>query len=677
MVEGVLIAWFIRLYLRAGRLWLLWLICGLRVLMLVLNFVAGPNFYFREITAVHPMPLLGELISHPHGVLHHWAILMQVSLLLIIVFAIDAARTAAKRSEGPRAWVLGGLVAVGFSLALASYALYALQILPSTFSSQLFLSLILLMGYELSLDVLRAGQLSRDLLESQKRMRLAASAASLGLWEWDIVRDEIWATEEGRERAGVGASERIDFARFLQSVHPDDREPTHRAVRHALEVSGEFEAEYRMTARDGVTRWVVNRGQVERDAQGKPLRMRGVSVNITERKKAEESLRQSEEFQKTILDSVAAEIAVLDADGVIVAVNARWQKFALENATSAGHPPRNIGIGVNYLEICRQSTGESSDTAMAAHDGIQGVITGRITDFSLEYSCHSPLQQRWFVMNVTPLKQENRSVVVAHWDISTRKKAEAELAQHRNELSHLSRVATLSELSSSLAHELNQPLAIILTNAQAAQRLLAQEPPDVAETRDILADIVSEDERAGEVIRRLRALLKPGQTHRLPLSVNEIVEDVLRIARSDLIGRSVTVHTALAESEPQVLGDRIQLQQVLLNLILNGSDAMAGNPPAHRHLTIATAHRDGLVRISVSDTGCGLPTDPERIFRPFYTTKTDGLGLGLAICRSIAAAHQGRLWAERNEAANSSPAPAPAGQGTTLHLELPIGEVKP
>jgi C4-dicarboxylate-specific signal transduction histidine kinase len=183
-------------------------------------------------------------------------------------------------------------------------------------------------------------------------------------------------------------------------------------------------------------------------------------------------------------------------------------------------------------------------------------------------------------------------------------------------------------LSGSLAHELNQPLAIILTNAQAAQRLLAQQPPDLAETRDILADIVSEDERAGEVIKRLRALLKPGQTHRQPISANALVEDVLRIARSDLIERGIKVHAELDGSVPPVVGDRVQLQQVLLNLILNAGDAMAANPPPGRHLTLATAHRDGTVRVSVSDTGCGLPSDEECVFEPFYTTKKEGLGLG-------------------------------------------------
>ena len=254
------------LSLASSLLWLLWLICGLRALMLVLNFVSGPNFYFREITSLHQMPLLGEMIAHPHGVLHPWAILMLPSLLLIIIFAIDAAHTAAKQSGRRRAWVLGGLVAVGFSLVLVSYELYAQGILPSTFSSQLFLLLILLMGYELSLDVLRAGHLSRELLQSQQRMQLAASDADLSLWEWDIIRDEIWVTEKGRERAGVGASERIDFARFLQAVHPDDREPTQRAVRHSLEVSGEFEAEYRMVAPNGAARW--QSGDVRRCGRG-------------------------------------------------------------------------------------------------------------------------------------------------------------------------------------------------------------------------------------------------------------------------------------------------------------------------------------------------------------------------------------------------------------------------
>jgi C4-dicarboxylate-specific signal transduction histidine kinase len=256
-------------------------------------------------------------------------------------------------------------------------------------------------------------------------------------------------------------------------------------------------------------------------------------------------------------------------------------------------------------------------------------------------------------------------------DITARKTAEQALEAQRDELVHLARITTLNEFSNSLAHELNQPLAIILTNAQAAQRLLAQSPPDLAEARDILTDIVSEDQRAGEVIRRLRSLLKHGQTHLLPLAVNTIVEDVLRIAKSELIARGITVQTELAASIPKVAGDRVQLQQVLLNLILNACEAMAANPPASRQLTLASAHIDGTIRISVSDTGCGLPSDPESIFKAFYTTKRDGMGLGLAICRTIVTAHHGRLWAEAHGATGHSPGTAAARPGATLHLELP------
>lgn len=253
-------------------------------------------------------------------------------------------------------------------------------------------------------------------------------------------------------------------------------------------------------------------------------------------------------------------------------------------------------------------------------------------------------------------------------DITESKRAQFEIEQQRYQMAHLSRIVTVSELSGSLAHELNQPLAIILMNAQAAQRLLAQEPPDVAEAREILTDIVSEDERAGEVILRLRSLLKQGQISLAPLDLNQIIRGVLRLTRSDLIWQSVTVHSSLADNLPLASGDHIQLQQVLLNLILNAGDAMAAKPPGDRHLTLATTHCEGVVRVSISDTGCGLPLDAIRIFEPFYTTKKQGLGLGLSICASIVSAHKGRLWAETIRAGDILHG---ANGGATFHLELP------
>ncbi len=380
------------------------------------------------------------------------------------------------------------------------------------------------------------------------------------------------------------------------------------------------------------------------------------------------------EFKKAVLDSVAAHIAVLDHNGVIIAVNARWQQFARENSEVTGEPAANTDVGVNYLKVCRQGISGSTEAAQAAHDGILAVIAGKLPTYTLEYRCDSPQRQRWFSMSATPMGPEGKSVIVAHVDITDRRQAEMELHAQRDELAHLSRVTTMSELSGSLAHELNQPLAIILTNAQAAQRLLAQSPPDLAEACDILADIVSEDQRAGEVIRRLRSLLKPGESHFQPLSVNETIEEVLHIARSDLIARGIIVHRALARNTPPVLADRIQLQQVLLNLILNACHAMTANPPGGQQLTLTTKPQDGKVRISVSDTGCGLPPDANRIFEPFYTTKNQGLGLGLPICRSIVTAHKGRLWAEANVAAGVSPTTTPSSHGATFHVELPAAE---
>jgi len=255
-------------------------------------------------------------------------------------------------------------------------------------------------------------------------------------------------------------------------------------------------------------------------------------------------------------------------------------------------------------------------------------------------------------------------------DITERKRLDLEIAEQRNELSHLSRVATVSELSGSLAHELSQPLAIILTNAQAAQRMLAREPSDLDEVRAILADIAGQVQRGSGAIRRLRSLLKPGETRSLPLDLNELVEEVLLFTRNERILLGVTTRRELAANPPPVLGDRIQLQQVIINIILNGLDAMAANPPADRQLTVATSFSAGAVRISVSDNGCGLPPDAEQIFQPFFSTKPSGLGLGLSISRSIVQAHQGRLWAEARTAPEG-PSEGGMPAGATIHLELP------
>jgi two-component system, LuxR family, sensor kinase FixL len=247
-------------------------------------------------------------------------------------------------------------------------------------------------------------------------------------------------------------------------------------------------------------------------------------------------------------------------------------------------------------------------------------------------------------------------------DITVRKLAEAEAEQRRTELAHLSRVAMLGELSGALAHELNQPLTAILSNAQAAQRFLAAGVQHVDEVKEILDDIVEDDKRAGAVIRGLRVLLKKEEVTHHQLELNGVALDVLRLMRSDLVNRNVRWSTQLCPGLPLVLGDGIQLQQVLLNLVMNGCDAMAGNVGEDRRLEVRTARgEDGSVIASVSDRGRGIPPqDLERIFEPFVTTKAHGMGLGLSVCRTIVHAHGGRIWAVNN-----------ASSGVTVSVALP------
>jgi|GEM_PF-1039376 len=248
-------------------------------------------------------------------------------------------------------------------------------------------------------------------------------------------------------------------------------------------------------------------------------------------------------------------------------------------------------------------------------------------------------------------------------DITARKQAELEVEQKRKEVMYLSRVAILGELSGALAHELNQPLTAILSNAQAAQRFLAQDSIDFNELRDILQDVVDEDKRAGEVIRRLRLLFAKGETLRQSVDVNELVSEGLGILRNDLINHGVTLRTDLAPDVPVVNTDRVQLQQVLINLVMNACDAMEPLAASDRLIVVRTAvAADESVRVSVIDQGCGIPFGGlEKIFEPFYTTKERGMGLGLSICRNIVTANGGRLWGENN-----------LDRGASFHFSLPL-----
>jgi C4-dicarboxylate-specific signal transduction histidine kinase len=246
-------------------------------------------------------------------------------------------------------------------------------------------------------------------------------------------------------------------------------------------------------------------------------------------------------------------------------------------------------------------------------------------------------------------------------DITERRRAELQARELRDELAHVGRVTTLAALTGSLAHEINQPLAAIMTNAQAARRLIAAPVPDLAELRAALADIVSDNQRAAEVVRRLRTLLRKDTSEYAPVDVNDSIGEVIKVLQSDIESRRIGLELDLAPDLPPVLGDRVQLQQVTLNLLMNAFDALECVDGGGKPVRIRTAAADSSVIVAVEDSGVGLTDDQlPRMFEPFYTTKPDGMGLGLAICQTIVNAHDGGVSVSRNP-----------DKGTTFSFSLP------
>jgi two-component system, LuxR family, sensor kinase FixL len=418
---------FVRLYLHAGRAWLVWSIYGLRTLVLILNFIFPVSINFTAITDIRQFSWGGQMVSVPVGTPNPWGVLSNVSLLLLLIFAADAAITVWRHGDRRRALLVGGSMIFGAILAWhVPLVIWGVIDVPF-FLGFTYTAIVAAMGYELSNDVARAAGLVRQLEISEKRFNLAADSANLGMWEWDIVRDEIWITDKGRAMFGFDSLEKVDFELFRSRLHPEDRESVLKAVKNSLGTGAEYESEYRVPLPDGQMRWIAGRGHVEFNRDGRPVRMRGASLDITKRKQAEEQAERQ-----------------------------------------------------------------------------------------------------------------------------------------RNEMAHLSRVTTLGEFSGSLAHELNLPLGAILSNAQAAQRILANGDADLAEVREILKDIVSEDKRAAEVIRGLHLWLKKGEVQHDSLPINKVVQDVLKLIRSDLIGQKVTVDTELSPNLPTVTGHSVQLSRFCL-----------------------------------------------------------------------------------------------------------------
>jgi C4-dicarboxylate-specific signal transduction histidine kinase len=388
-----------------------------------------------------------------------------------------------------------------------------------------------------------------------------------------------------------------------------------------------------------------------------------VFANAIVRKRGDAELRRSTALSDAVLRSMGSQVCVLDKDGRIVAVNDAWKLAADEPAAHVAC----LLIGSHCAVESGEAAPCATPEATRAQRAIRDVLAGRQQAYSMEYRVKTPTLDNWFLLTVEPLRLSEGGVVISHQNITSRKRSELEAEQRRQELAHVSRVSTMGQLAASIAHELNQPLTGVLTNAQAAMRYLAHDPPNVDEVRDILNDIIEDDRRAGEVIRRLRSMLQTGEIEPAEIDMQEIVAEVLRLLGSDAVLRNVAIETECIASVPKVRGDKIQLQQVILNLVVNAMDAMKGREAPDRRVTIRIREiEDESVEVSVSDCGHGIePDNLGRIFQPFYTTKSDGMGMGLSIARTIVEAHGGMLWASNNTT-----------RGATLHCRFPAAEVR-
>jgi len=361
--------------------------------------------------------------------------------------------------------------------------------------------------------------------------------------------------------------------------------------------------------------------------------------------RSQEALRQSEERNHAILRAIPDLMFVFSDEGV-------YLDFHAKDPSDLFVPPEGF-LGKKMRDVMPPPLAEifsqAFERALASNEPER-----------LEYSLDLPHERRFFEACIVRCDSDKLLSIVR--DISDRKYAELDAAAQRQELAHLNRVLILAEQSGALAHELSQPLAAILANAQAARHMLDRDPLDLVELRETLDDVIKSDKRAGMVIHRLRELLKKSSAVLQPLDLNEVTREVLELTHSDLLLRRMPITTELSLGIPLVLGDRVQLQQVILNLLINACDAMSTVDPSERELRLTTVADDECVQIAVSDRGVGIPDGAlDSVFDPFVTHRAEGLGLGLAISRSIVVAHHGRIQAENN-----------ADRGATFRCFLPL-----
>jgi PAS domain S-box-containing protein len=435
-------------------------------------------------------------------------------------------------------------------------------------------------------------------------------------------------------------------AGWVQSVHPDDAPELLATWSNILTSGRPGEAEARLRRFDGEYRWFLFRVNPLHDESGQVTKWFGVNTDINDLKRTEEALRASEWNLRRLTETIPQMLWSANPDGTIDYCNSRLLDYT-------GFTVNEV-MGDGWQKLIHPD-----DLDQAALAWITSVATGTAYQVEARLIHAADQSYRWCLTTGLPLRDEEGRILKWHGvcvDMHDWKEAQDELRETQAELAHVTRVMTMGQLTASIAHELNQPLAGIMTNAGTGLRMLTAEPPNVSGARETARRTIRDAQRASEVIARLRALFVKRDTASEIVDLNTAVQEVVALSLNELQRNGTSIRVSLAANLPYVIGDRVQLQQVVLNFILNAAESMAEVQNRAKEIVVSTeVEATGNVRVAVKDAGSGFdPALAERLFAPFYTTKSSGMGIGLSVSRTIVEQHQGRLWAEPNDGSGST-----------------------
>jgi PAS domain S-box-containing protein len=485
-------------------------------------------------------------------------------------------------------------------------------------------------------DVTEIIHAQQALRESEGKFRDYAETASD--WLWEMGPDcKFTSFMEGADIVGP---KRIGTARWDHALDLEAEPEKWRLHQETLDSRKPFRNfVYSIRTESDLPMHVKVSGKPVYDSNGEFRGYRGTGTDVTAIIHAQEALRESERSFRSAIDGIPGLVGILNANGEVEAVNRQIMEYSGQTVEELKNWGTNGTVHPEDLPRVAEVFGNSIAT------GVPYQIEQRLRRFDGEY--------RWFDNRGIPVRDDSGHVkrwYVLLTDIEDRTHALARLHQMQSDFARMNRVGVMGELAATLSHEITQPIASARNNARAALNFLDRQPPDLAEVREALGCVVGDADRAGNIVDRIREHLKKAPPRKERFDLNAAIDEVMVLARSAILGNGVSVQHSFADELPFVEGDRVQLQQVALNLILNAVEAMGSVKAGPRELLISTEQKHECILVAVRDSGPGVDPDVlKRVFEPFYTTKTGGTGMGLAICRSIVDAHGGRLWAEANE----------------------------